>query len=74
MEEENREKCIRLYVLIVEKNAKFHSSLMAVDRYIVESAILSEDRREGIRFTCLRLFLAPHYFVTVFSDALYHHL
>jgi hypothetical protein len=42
-EEENQERCIRLCVLIVEKNVKFHSSLMAVDRYIVESAIPSED-------------------------------
>ena len=74
MEEENQEKCIRLYVLIVEKNAKFHSSLMAADRYVVESAILSEDHREGTKSTYLHLFLAPHYFVTVFFDALYHHL
>jgi len=39
-------KCTRQYALIVGKNAKFPSSLMAQDPYTAESALLREDPKD----------------------------
>ncbi len=43
--------CIRQFVLIVERNAKFLSSLTGADPYTAESVILSEDHQGDIRLT-----------------------
>jgi hypothetical protein len=48
MEEENREKCIRQFVLTVGKNVKFRSNLMEADRYTAENAMQREDPQEEI--------------------------
>jgi hypothetical protein len=44
-----RKRCIRQFVLIVERNAKFHSSLTEVGQYTAENAMPSEDLREDFR-------------------------
>jgi len=50
MREENREKCIRQFVLSVERNVKFRSNLMEADRYTAENVMQREDRREEVDF------------------------
>jgi len=40
------EKCIRQLVLTVEKNAKFHSNLLKVNPYTVESVIKNTENIE----------------------------
>jgi hypothetical protein len=42
------EKCTMQSVLNVDKNVKFHSSLMEEDQFTVESVMLNEDHREEI--------------------------
>ncbi len=44
-----RKKCIRQYVLIVERNAKSHSSLTEPNQYTAENVILNEDLREDTK-------------------------
>jgi hypothetical protein len=44
-----RKRCTRQFALIVERNAKFPSSLMEAGPYTAESAMLSEDHNEDIR-------------------------
>ena len=41
-----RKKCIRQFVLIVERNVKFPSSLTQADLFTAEIAGLREERRE----------------------------
>jgi len=41
-----REQCIRLLVLTVEKNAKYHSSPQREGQSTVENAIKNTDRQE----------------------------
>ena len=41
-----RKKCIRQFVLIVEKNAKYPSNLTQPDLFTVEIATQKEDRQE----------------------------
>ena len=48
MEEENQEKCIRQFVLSVERNVKFRSNLMEADRYTAKNAMQREDPQEEI--------------------------
>ena len=48
MGEENHEKCVRQFALIVERNAKFPSNLTEADQYTAENAILNEDPREEV--------------------------
>ncbi len=43
-----QELCIRLLVLTVEKNVKYHSSLQKEDRSTVENAIKNTGPREEI--------------------------
>ncbi len=53
MEEENQEKCIRQFVLSVNRNVKFRSNLMEADPYTAENAMQREDPQEemDIKFT-----------------------
>ena len=46
-----RKRCTRQSALIVERNAKFRSSLMEAGQYTAENVILSEDPREDIRLS-----------------------
>ena len=46
MEEENQEKCIRQFVLSVNRNVKFRSNLMEADPYTAENATQREDPQE----------------------------
>ena len=48
MEEENQEKCIRQFVLIVARNVKFRSSLTEADQYTAENAMQREDPQEEV--------------------------
>ena len=48
MKEENQGKCIRQFVLSVERNVKFRSNLMEADRYTAENAMQREDHQEEI--------------------------
>jgi len=41
-----QEQCIRLFVLTVEKNVKYHSSQQREGRSIVENAIKNTDHRD----------------------------
>lgn len=45
---EKIERCIRQFVLIVVKNAKFPLNPMQVDPSTVENVIGNEDHRDGI--------------------------
>ena len=46
------EKCIKQSVLNVEKNVKFHSSLILAGRFIAENAIATKDHKgEDIKLT-----------------------
>ena len=49
MEEENPEKCIRQFVLSVNRNVKFRSNLMEADPYTAENAMQREDPQEEIQ-------------------------
>jgi hypothetical protein len=46
IEEENQEKCIRQSVLIVGRNAKFHSNPTKIDLFTAESASQNGDPQE----------------------------
>jgi hypothetical protein len=48
MEEENREKCIRQFALIVARNVKFRLNLTEADPYTAENAMQREDPQEEI--------------------------
>jgi hypothetical protein len=48
MEEENREKCIRQFALIVAKNVKFRLNRTEPDPYTAENAMQREDPQEEI--------------------------
>jgi hypothetical protein len=45
------ERCIRQFVLIAARNAKFLSSPMAADQFTAENVILSVDPQGDIRLT-----------------------
>ena len=42
------EKCIKQYVVTVSKNVKYHSSLLKVNQYTVENAILNTKSSKDI--------------------------
>jgi len=42
-------KCIRQFVLTVERNAKFPSNLTEADQYTAENVIPNEDRQEDTK-------------------------
>ena len=44
----DHEKCTMQFVLNVDRNAKFLSSLTQADLYIVENVMVNEDPREEI--------------------------
>ncbi len=44
------ERCTRQSALNVEKNVKYHSSLMELDQYTAESVIKREHLREEVDF------------------------
>jgi hypothetical protein len=46
-----KEKCIRQFVLIVEKTVKFHSSLTRADLFTVENATRNEDHHEDSKLS-----------------------
>jgi len=54
MEEENQEKCIRQFVLSVNRNVKFRSNLMEADPYTAENAMQREDPQEEMDFKSTR--------------------
>jgi len=46
-----RKRCTRQSALIVERNAKFRSSLMEAGQYTAENVMLNEDHHEDIKLT-----------------------
>jgi hypothetical protein len=56
-------------VLNVDKNVKFHSSLMEEDQFTVESVMLNEDHREEIdtKLTRRHLFFVKQFLSQFFS-------